>query len=92
MAYTRNSTRIRGLSPYHFMRLVVRRDPTRNIFNRDDLFRAAQLDEARSVRGVSQYFPFNKTGKYIGTFSIRFNELSRQTCTAARGDRALHIS
>jgi len=68
------------------MRLVVRTDLTRNIFNRDDLFRAAQRDEARSVRGVSQYFPFNKTGKYIGTFSIRFNELSGQTCAAAKGD------
>jgi len=68
------------------MRLVVRTDLTRNIFNRDDLFRTAQCDEARSVRGVSQYFPFNKTGKYIGTFSIRFNELSGQTCAAVKGD------
>lgn len=48
------------------------------------IYSARRCEARLSVPSVSQYFLFNKTGKYIGTFSIRLNELSGQTCTTTR--------
>lgn len=58
----------------------VRRDPRENIFNGGRRFISRSLARRATKARCISIFPFNKTlWKYIGTFSIRFNELSRQT-------------
>lgn len=75
-----------------FAHLVVRGEIRQEIYSIARRFiprdtRRERETRSEYIRGVSQYFPFNKTGKYIGTFSIQFNELSEQTYTTTRETR-----
>lgn len=76
--------------PVRFTHLAVRGEIRQEIYSiaRRFIPRDTRRDALRIYAVcVSQYFPFNKTGKYIGTFSIRFNELSGQTYTTTRETR-----